>query len=79
MTPEEFEKYWKKIIETCTMFSLEGGVDEVYIPSCFRTAHTKTQMKEILEEIYQKGYDKCSKDLNDLSDGKLKLYKEAKP
>jgi ribosomal protein S17E len=64
MKDEEFEKYFERI--TDAYFDYIG---------CVR----KRNLKQILEEIYQKGYDKCSKDLNDLSDGKLKLYKEAKP
>lgn len=57
MTPEEFEKYFERIEELYKIGKLcENPTISIHI---VHSKIRKQKLKEILEEIYKKGYDAC--------------------
>jgi len=60
MEDEEFEKYFERIEEIFSATDFEGSYGVYYD---FSTDERKSKIKQILEEIYQKGNDNKFKDI----------------
>ena len=77
MEDEEFEKYFETIEEIFSASDFEGSYGIFYD---FPTDKRKAKLKEILEEIYQKGKDNKFKDIGYIDvDGYYPDNEEAKP
>lgn len=70
---DDYEKYYSKLKDV--YLKLHKAYDHNLTFEEYEET-IKIQIKEILEEIWQDGYEKAIEDFNDLANGKLKEAKD---